>query len=96
MSIASLYSIFTNDKLQLTSEDQLMKLINKFYTTDNMYSILYETVLFENVSSETVCEFIGIYDNETMTRATWERLSKRLSKEIKNDDNDTKREKENF
>ena len=98
--IDTLYLILTNDKLQLKNEDQLLKFINELYSKDEEYSILYETVLFENVSSETVCEFIRIYNNDLMTRSTWQRLSVRLSKEIisindkNSSDNDTKRYKE--
>ena len=91
LSKDTLYSIFSNDQLQLKNEDELLKFINKLYTTDETYSILYETVLFENVSVESICEFVSIFDSEMMTCDTWKRLTVRLCKEINDDTTDDRK-----
>ena len=71
LSIDTLTRILSNDKLQLNTEDQLLKFVNKCYKSDSKYSILYETVLFEIVSSEVIKEFTLIFDNEDMNHETW-------------------------
>lgn len=82
LSMNTLIRILNNDNLQLNTEDQLLTFINNLYKSDTKYSILYETVLFENVSSDIMKEFTAIYDNEEMSRGTWLRLSKRLESKI--------------
>ena len=74
--------ILRNDHFVLKSEDQLLSFINGLYASDSKYSILYETVLFENVESEKMKEFTAIYDSDDMSRGTWLRLSKRLEGNI--------------
>ena len=83
ISLETLYEIFNNDQLQVDTEDQLLKLINRLNSKDDKYSILYETVLYENVSKESIIEFLSIYDNNTMTNKMWYRLSARLAQELK-------------
>lgn len=51
-------NIISNDKLQLNTEDQLLKFVNTLYKTDSKYSILYDHISFTNVSSEAMKEFI--------------------------------------
>ena len=82
LSIDTLTRILSNDKLQLNTEDQLLKFVNKCYKSDSKYSILYETVLFEIVSSEVIKEFTLIFDNEDMNHETWLHLIKRLQIEV--------------
>ena len=83
ISMDNLIAIFTNDDLLLKNEDQLLDLINYLYYCDNKYSILYETVFFENVSGEKVHEFIDIFNYDQISSEIWKRLSKRLEFEIK-------------
>ena len=87
ISMDNLIAIFTNDDLLLKNEDQLLDLINYLYYCDNKYSILYETVFFENVSIGPIREFLSIFDCNDITGSTWKRLSGRLSKEVKIDNN---------
>ena len=79
-----IYKIFANPKLQLETEDQLLAFINEIYSKESTFSILYETVIFENVSSEKMKEFIEKFDFNDMTSTTWQRLTNRLQQEIKN------------
>ena len=51
---------------------------------------MYEIVIFENVSSEKMKEFIEIFDFNDMTSTTWQRLTSRLQQEIKNVTNEPK------
>ena len=82
LTIDTLIKIVSNDQLRLKSEDQLLKFINQFYSNNSEYTILYETVLFSNVSSEAMKEFVYTYDASEMSRGTWKELSKRLCQEV--------------
>lgn len=88
ISIESLIRIIFNEKLQLNSEDQLLNFINHLYKSDSKYSILYEAVLFENVTKERMKEFTQIYKCKYMTNGTWNRLLKRLELEVVNEKKD--------
>ena len=83
LSFDTVFKIINNRKLQLKTEDQLLRFINGLYSENSEYSILYETILFDNVSSESIQEFISIYYINDISKTTWNRLSKRLEKEIK-------------
>ena len=74
ISLLTLNSIFENEKLKLESEDLLLRIVNKLYMKDVKYSILYETILFENVSVEAMKDFISIYDNNDMTASVWRQI----------------------
>ena len=84
LSIDTLIKILSNENLQLETEDQLLKFSNKLYSNDAKYSILYETVLFENVTSDSMKIFTSIYDMNDLTSSTWNRLSKRLEQDSPN------------
>ncbi|KAK8898307.1 hypothetical protein M9Y10_000590 [Tritrichomonas musculus] len=87
LSIDTFEKILKNDHLILKNEDQLLKIINTLYSENSKYSILYETVLFSNVSAESMKEFVTIFDMNEMTFDLWEGLSKRLCEELKNNKN---------
>lgn len=78
VSIDTLLKILNNEKLQLEQEDHLIQFINKLYSKNHEYSILYETVLFENVSPKAINEFISIYDINNISKSIWNRITKRL------------------
>ena len=85
LEIDTLAEILTSNKLQLKSEDQLLKFVNKIYSNNSMYSNLYETVQFQNVTVEAMRQFMEIYQPDDITAQTWIGLSKRLLSEVKND-----------
>lgn len=87
ISLDTLVQIVSNENLELTSEDQLVKFVNKLYVNDVKYSILYESVLFSNVSSETMSEFLSVFDKEDLSCGAWQQLSKRLSKKVEEEEN---------
>ena len=69
----------------MIDEDQLLKFLNELYLKNSMYSILYETVFFSNLSKEAITEFINIFDLNDITNGMWLSICKRLINE-KNDD----------
>lgn len=72
----------------MKNEDQLLSFVNELYSNhlDNSkkteYSILYETVLYSNVSSELMNYFVSVYNASEMTMGTWNALSNRLCKKV--------------
>ncbi|KAK8899152.1 hypothetical protein M9Y10_001454 [Tritrichomonas musculus] len=79
--------IINNSQLQLESEDQLLKTINKLYKKNPKYSYLYKYVDFVNVSQDSIIEFIGIFDANDMTGGFWAKIAERLEMDIKIDSN---------
>ena len=86
LCIDTLMRILKSDKIKLSTEDQFMKFVNKLYLKSSEYSILYETVLFENISPETMKEFTSIFDINDATMMTWKRICGRLEGELKTDE----------
>ena len=84
----TLFEIIQSPKLQMKSEDQLLRIANSLYKKDPNYSILYETVYFANVTEKTMNEFIEIFDFNNMTKGTWSVLCQRLGKGVKEGEND--------
>lgn len=82
ITISTLEMIINNPKLQLKSEDQLITIINKLYSGNSKYSILYEFVDFSNVTVDKITEFLRIYDIKDLTHDSWKTLSSRLVKRI--------------
>ena len=78
LPIQALYQVLKSDKLNLHSEDQLFEFINKLYSRDSAYSILYETIIFENIAPELIHQFLTIFQYENLTGELWLRLSSRL------------------
>ncbi|KAK8834278.1 hypothetical protein M9Y10_026262 [Tritrichomonas musculus] len=86
LPIDILMSILKNDHLLLKNEDQLLKFANDMHSKSSIYSILYETVLFLNVSEEMMKEFVMLYNINDISIEIWRNLSKRLYNE-KSDSN---------
>lgn len=84
----ALENIFNNSNLQLETEDQLLKIVNRLYLKNPTFSKLYEYVDFINVEISTINEFISIFDMNDMTNGTWNNLLKRFKREIKINKND--------
>ena len=78
----SLENIINNDKLTLQSEDELVSFINELYTRDRNHNFLYEYVIYSNIETKTMKEFIAIFDDNDLTRGSWKSISKRLMHEI--------------
>lgn len=86
LDINILQSILNNPKLKANDEDQLLRFVNKLYSKNPDNSFLYETILFSNVSNETMEEFASLFDINDITGGIWHRLTERLTnKKIKSD-----------
>ena len=84
--------ILSSKNLRIHDEDQLLKFINELYNENSSYFTLYEFVLFTNVSSEIMGEFIEIYNVSDITNETWKSLSLRLKQNVtKNNDDEHKK-----
>lgn len=83
LDINTIIEIINNSKIQINDEDQLLSFINKLYSNDERYSILYEYVYFKNASQTAMNEFIDVFNINDLTNETWISLSNRLRSEIK-------------
>lgn len=92
LDIHTLQAIFDDPNLKIKDEDQLLIFINKLYSQNSKYSLLYETVVFSNVSIESLTEFVASLDLNDITGGIWIRLTDRMTnKTIKTDNLRTKR-----
>ncbi|KAK8860504.1 hypothetical protein M9Y10_012169 [Tritrichomonas musculus] len=82
LKISTIYKILSNDQLRLENEDQLLNFINKLYSKNSMYSILYEKVMFTNVSSKYMNEFVELFDFNDISSQTWINLCMRLTNSL--------------
>lgn len=83
LKLTTIQKILSNDKLLLKDEDELIEFINYLNTKDsNKFLFLYETVLFPNVSSAKMKDFVSIFDFNNMTYEIWNNLAGRLTNEI--------------
>lgn len=83
LDISTILEILNNEHIQLRDEDQLLEFVNEMYNDDKKYSIFYEEVLFVNVSTEKINEFISIFDKNDLSENTWLNLCERLKMDIK-------------
>lgn len=74
--------IINNPKLRIQSEDQILSFINDLYSKDQTFSELYNFVLFSNVTSSRIKEFLNIFDVDNITQDMWRSLSFRIEQNI--------------
>ena len=96
IDISIIERIMNNEHLRIQDEDQLLKFLNELYKENSKYFTLYEFVLFCNVSSEIINEFIEIYDISDITAETWKSISLRLKQNVIKNDNDKDEHKERY
>ena len=77
--------VLSHPKLKLNTEDELLSFLNELYQKDSKFSILYKHVIFENITSCCMKEFIGIFDYNDLDFPVWQVLSVRLQSELKDD-----------
>lgn len=85
LSVETLEAIFSSESLQLNSEDQLLKVINKLYSKSHSYYLLIECIKFNFLSTKAIQEFIEIFDTIDLTKVTWNQICNRLKCEVKNE-----------
>lgn len=71
-----------SSKLQIDSEDQLVTFLNSLASQDSIYSQLFEYVNFSNVSTNTMKEFLCVFNQNNITREMWNRIASRLELEV--------------
>ena len=79
----TLCAIFNNEKLQIKDEDQLLNFCNVLYSKSKTNSFFYEFVIFSNVSTSAMNEFIDHFELNDITQGTWIKLCERLKEELK-------------
>ena len=83
LQIDTLEMILSNPQLSINSEDELLQFLNKLYERNSMYSILYEYVYFDNVTSPVMKKFTEMIRMDDITTGCWKKLCERLYMEIK-------------
>ena len=84
LSFDTLEQILHSSKLKLNNENELLEFINHLYTNDTEYSKLYDCVLFSNVNSSGIEEFLSIFHIEDINISLWNSISTRLKQTIEN------------
>lgn len=86
MKNETLERIISHSQLKLRNEDQLVKFINFLYATagevKSEYSKLYGYVIFTNVSSSAIGEFLDEIGKDDLTEEAWNSISHRLRQAI--------------
>ena len=94
LSAPTIEAILRSKSLQVESEDELLQFVNFLCCEDDSFVILYSEVYFENVGSESIKEFLEVFNIESMTTGTWQSISKRLMQQVILRD-DERRERKN-
>lgn len=85
LKFSTISRILRSSNLHLIDEDQIVTFLNNLYEIDNEYSILYDVVIFNNVSSDCMKSFVDIIKFKDLSESTWKSLSLRLCSELKNE-----------
>lgn len=63
--------IVGSEFLQIESEDSFIEILHELNEKDDNYSKLYEYVLFNNLSDESIEKFISAFNVNMLTKGTW-------------------------
>ena len=75
----------------MRDEDQILRIVNEIYQRDRKLFNFYEFVIFSNVTTEAINEFIEIFDYNDINNNIWVTLSDRLkSRKIEYEENQLK------
>ena len=77
--------IISNRNLKLSSEQELLDIVIKLYSKSKEYSILFSYIIFINLSSKSICEFIQNFDINDINNSIWQSLCHRLELDISNE-----------
>ena len=78
LDVEILSSIMKDPNIKLKDEDSLLEFILDKYEQDKEYSVLFEYVIFSNVSKRTLERFINEFDIEFLNFKIWEGICARL------------------
>lgn len=70
--------ILMSDSLKIEDEDSLMRFALSLYEQDQKYSVLFEYVLFHNVSEHLLKTFISQFDLQCINQRIWGKICSRL------------------
>ncbi|KAK8841733.1 hypothetical protein M9Y10_026678 [Tritrichomonas musculus] len=82
LDASTLSDILNHPKLRVKDEDEILKLVNEIYRRESSYSFLYGSVIFENVTIDSMAEFLTIFDYNDLDIGVWKSISARLEKKI--------------
>lgn len=78
LDIEIIESIFGHQKLRLHDEDSLLEFILELYFEDDKFSVLFEYVIFKNVSEEELKKFVSQFDIEFLNSKIWKSVCQRF------------------
>lgn len=78
LNIEILNEIFSNSSLQLASEDSLFNFLIDLYQKDSKYSILFEHVIFNNLTDESLFHFTNTIELSDINNDLWHSICYRL------------------
>lgn len=76
--IETIEKIICNDDLKIREEDDLLEFVMSFYEKDRRFSILFEYVLFENVSEEKLKRFVKEFYVDDINGKVWNAFCRHL------------------
>lgn len=78
LPIDTIEEILMSDSLIVEDEDSLMRFVLSLYEDDQKYSVLFEYVLFCNVSERLLKSFISQFDLQLINQRIWGKICSRL------------------
>lgn len=81
LNIETLYEILQNKELKINSEDSLFEFILSLYEIDTSYSVLFEFILFNNLSQKSFEKFIDKVEFEDINLSIWKSICSRFCAE---------------
>lgn len=70
--------VFESESFKIEDEDSLLSFILELYNFDNKYSVLFQYVVFQNVTEKTLEEFIKQFNIEYINSSIWASICQRL------------------
>lgn len=75
---SAIYSILSSPDLQISDEDSFLNFAIEMYLTDRSYSDLFEYVLFNNVSENSIASFISTFSIDDLNVNIWKSICTRF------------------
>ena len=82
LDIDIIEQIISNNQLKLFNEDELFNIVLKLYIKSKEYSSLFSFVVFMNLSTESIREFIQNFDINDINISIWKNIISRLEQDI--------------
>ena len=82
LDVDTMEQIISNDKLQLTDEDELFDIVINLYNKSKEYSVLFSYVSFPNLSTKSIRKFAKHFDINDINGSIWKSISSRLKQNL--------------